>query len=78
MTGRFFEWNDTSLGTPIFAIRAFDSAKWEQGKETDGYTLIYRDNRYAYALKNNTDSDSQFELTDDEIKTSFSLLGDTG
>ena len=75
---RFFEWNDKSLGTPIFEIRAFDSAKWEQGKETDGYTLIYRDNRYAYALKNNTDSDSQFELTDDEIKTSFSLLGDTG
>ena len=75
---RFFEWTGKSLGSPIFEIRAFEAAKWEQGKETDGYTLIYRDNRYAYALKNNTDPDSRFTLTDDEIKKSFSLLGDTG
>ena len=75
---RFFEWTGKSLGTPIFEIRAFDTAKWEQGKETDGYTLIYRDNRHAYALKNSTDRDSRYSLTDDEIKTSFSLLGDTG
>ena len=75
---RFFEWTGKTLGSPIFEIRAFEAAKWEQGKETDGYTLIYRDNRYAYALKNSTDQDSRYSLTDDEIKTSFSLLGDTG
>ena len=75
---RFFEWDNDSVGKLIFDIRAFDVATWDQGKENDGYTLIYRDNRYAYALHNNTDEDSAFALSDNEIKTSFSLLSDAG
>ena len=71
---RFYEWKNNSPGEQLFEIRAIDATKWNQGKDKDGYTLIYRDNRYAYAMHNYTDSDSQFALTDDEIKTSFSLL----
>ena len=75
---RFFEWTGKSLGTPIFEIRAFEVSDWYKGKDTDAYTLIYRDNRTAYTFRNYTESDSQYALTDNEIKTSFSVFSEIG
>lgn len=72
----FYEWKKKTLGAELFEIKVFDVAAWEQGKETDEYTLIYRDNRYAYTFKNNTDENSRFSITDDEIKTAFSVISD--
>ena len=74
----FYSWEHGARGDLLFEIRAFDVTDWDKGKDTDGYTLIYRDNRTAYTLRNNTDSDSQFALTDNEIKTSFSVFSEIG
>ena len=71
---KFFAWQDKKLGSELFEIRSFDAAAWDQGKDNDGYTVIYRDNRYAYAFRNETVADSPFYLTDNEIKTAFSVL----
>lgn len=73
----FSAWEDGRLGDELFEIRAFEAAEWDQGKDNDNFTLITRDNRRAYALSNHT-KDSQYELTDNEIKTSFSLLSSIG
>lgn len=72
----FYEWKKNSLGEKLFEIRAFDASAWDKGKESDEYILIYKDNRFAYAFIN-SDTDSQFALTDDEIKKSFSILTET-
>lgn len=69
----FYEWKDNSLGTELFEIKVFDVAEWDKGKYTDKYTLIYKDNRYAYTFKNIT-KDNKYSMTDDEIKTAFSVL----
>lgn len=71
---KFFAWQDKKIGKELFEIRSFDAAAWDQGKDNDGYTVIYRDNRYAYAFRNETVADSPFHLTDNEIKTAFSVL----
>ena len=71
---KFFAWQGKKLGSELFEIRSFDAAAWDQGKDNDGYTVIYRDNRYAYAFRNETVADSPFYLTDNEIKTAFSVL----
>lgn len=71
---KFYAWQDKKLGSELFEIRSFDAAAWDQGKDNDGYTVIYRDNRYAYAFRNETVADSPFYLTDNEIKTAFSVL----
>lgn len=68
-----YEWKKNSLGSKLFEIKVFNSEDWEKGIDNDKYTLIYKDNRYAYSFRN-YDADSQFSLTDDEIKKSFSLL----
>jgi hypothetical protein len=65
-----YEWLQTNLGEELFEIKVFDIAAWDQGK-VDGYTLIYRDNRYAYAFSN-PPGNSPMKLSNDEIKTAFS------
>ncbi len=72
---KLYEWNQTELGEELFEIKAFGVTAWDQGK-IDGYTLIYRDNRYAYAF-NNPAGQSPLKLTDDEIKTAFTAAGQT-
>lgn len=67
----FYEWEKDELGSKLFEIKVFDVSEWDIGKSSDEYTLISRDERYAYTFKNNN-TDSQYSLTDDEIKTAFS------
>ena len=73
----FFTW-DKSLGagTQLFDVKVFKVSDWDSGKGIDNYTLIYKDNRYAYAFIN-YHTDSLLSMSDDEIKTAFSLLGGT-
>lgn len=75
-TTAFYEWKKSALGDRLFEIKVFDTAEWEKGRDNDDYTLIYKDNRYAYAFIN-SDTDSQFAMTDDEIKKSFAILTET-
>lgn len=69
----FCEWYARSKGQSLFEIKVFEAAAWDRGNETDDYTLIYRDNRYAYSYRS-FDADSPLALSDDEIKKAFSLL----
>ena len=75
-TTAFYEWKKSALGNKLFEIKVFDTAEWEKGRDNDDYTLIYKDNRYAYAFIN-SDTDSQLAMTDDEIKRSFAVLSET-
>ncbi len=70
----FGAWNHDATVTKLFDMMVFKVSDWDQGKDNDGYTLIYKDNRYAYAFIN-YHPDSALALSDDEIKTAFSLLG---
>lgn len=72
----FYEWNEKEPGEKLFAVRVFESAEWDKGKRNDEYNLIYKDNKYAYTFVN-FKTDSENAVTDDEIKTAFSILGDT-
>lgn len=69
----FYEWNKNTLGDKLFEIKVFDVTQWDQGKDSDEYTLIYKDNKYAYTF-NNSNINSKYSMTDDEIKTAFSVL----
>ena len=69
----FYDCNKESLGDRLFEIKVFDAAQWDKGQNNDDYTLIYKDNRYAYTF-NNYNSSGEHSLTDDEIKTAFSVL----
>lgn len=69
----FYEWTDNELGQELFRIKAFDISQWDLGKENDDYSLIYRDTKYAYSFKN-TSGTSALSVSDDKIKTSFSVL----
>lgn len=71
-----YEWRRNTLGEKLFDIRVFDVSEWDKGMDNDEYTLIYKDNRYAYTFKN-YNTESQLALTDDEIKKSFSVLTET-
>ncbi len=71
----FYEWSDDSLGDKLFEIRAFDVSEWDKGQQSDDYTLIYKDNKYAYTFINNN-SQSEYAMTDDQIKTAFSVLNE--
>lgn len=73
---KLYEWLQTGTGEELFEISAFDVSAWDQGK-IDGYTLIYRDNRYAYAFTN-PQGQSPLKLTDDEIKTAFAVNKQNG
>lgn len=73
---KLYEWRQNTAGEELFEIRVFDVAAWDQGK-IDGYTLIYRDNRYAYTFTN-PQGQSQMKLTDDEIKTAFAVINQNG
>ena len=68
---KLYEWVNNALGEELFEVKAFDVSAWDKGK-IDGFTLIYRDNRYAYAFTN-PQGKSPMKLTNDEIKTAFSV-----
>lgn len=72
-TMTFYEWTDSKLGALLFEIRVFDLEQWDLGRDIEDYSLIYRDSKYAYAMKNGS-SNSAMALSDDKIKTSFSVL----
>ena len=72
----FYDWNGEGLGDKLFTVRAFDASEWDQGKNNEEYNLIYKDNKYAYTFINYK-TESENSLTDNEIKTAFSILGDT-
>ena len=69
----FYEWSKDGVGEKLFEIRAFKVADWDQGKGIDGYTLIYKDTRNAFAFVN-LSADKELALTDDGIKTAFAQL----
>ena len=68
------EWNSLAVGERLFDIMVFKVSDWDHGKSSDQYTLIYKDNRYAYAFLN-YHTQSSLAMSDNEIKTAFSLLG---
>lgn len=72
-TMTFYEWQGDRLGKELFRIKAFPVAQWDLGKENEGYSLIYRDAKYAFSFRN-AEPDSPLALSDDKIKTSFSVL----
>ena len=65
-----------SLTRSFFEIKVFPVSKWESGKSND-FTLITKDDKYAYTF-NNINPDTQISLSDDEIKTGFSTLAQSG
>ncbi len=69
----FYEFESLKLGKPLFEIKVFSLDEYNAGKDTEKYTLISKDDKYAYAF-NNINADSPVSLTDDEIKTSFMAL----
>ncbi len=73
---KFYEWNKNKLGNELFEIKVFNTTQWDEGKIDDKYTLIYKDNKYAYTFIN-INTDSQYSLTDDKIKTAFAILSET-
>ena len=75
-TTSFYAWNGTKLDTELFEIKVFPISKWESGK-SDDFTLITKDDKYAYTF-NNINPDTQISLSDDEIKTGFSTLDQSG
>ena len=54
----------------------FPVSERESGK-SDDFTLITKDDKYAYTF-NNINPDTQISLSDDEIKTGFSTLDQSG
>lgn len=72
-TTDFYLWNKNKLGNLLFQIKTFETADWDSGKASDNYTLITKDEKYAYAFYNEN-IDSDYSLSDDEIKTAFSAL----
>ncbi len=70
------EWNSNTAGAKLFDIKVFKVADWDKGEGVDGYVLIYKDNRYAYTFRNYS-AQSELALSDNEIKTAFSLLNNT-
>ena len=69
-TMSFYHWSDNNLGDKLFTVKMFDLAEWDIGKDSDGYTLIYKNENYAYAFCD-ANYDNEYSLSDDEIKTSF-------
>lgn len=69
---KFYEWLSDKQGELLFEIKSFPLDDWEAGKETDRYTSISKNDKYAFAFKN-TNADSPAALSDDEIKTGFML-----
>ena len=56
-------------GTALSLTRSF--------LKSDDFTLITKDDKYAYTF-NNINPDTQISLSDDEIKTGFSTLDQSG
>ena len=67
------EWSKGSAAQKLFDVKVFKVADWEQGNGIENYSLIYKDNRFAYAFINYY-PESELAVADDEIKTGFLLL----
>lgn len=72
-TTDFYLWDKNKLGNLLFQIKTFETADWDAGKASDDYTLISKDVKYTYTFYNEN-IDSDYSLSDDEIKTAFSAL----
>lgn len=72
----FYIWNEKQLGNKLFELRVFDVADWDIGKTTDEYTLIVKNEKYAYTFKKEAEK-NQLMLSDNEIKTAFMLITDS-
>lgn len=75
-TTSFFAWNGSKLDTELFEIKVLPINEWESGK-SNNFTLITKDDKYAYTF-NNINPDTQISLSDDEIKTGFMTLVQSG
>ena len=72
----FYAWNGKKLDAELFEIKVSPISEWENGK-SDGFTLITKDDKYAYSFIN-INPDSAVSLSDDEIKTGFMTLVQSG
>lgn len=72
----FYLWNKNKIGDMLFEIKVFELADWDIGKSSDEYTLISKDDKYAYTFVNKI-KDNKYSISDDEIKTAFSALTET-
>ena len=68
-----FELYDGTLGEKLFEIRAFKLEQWDIGEDSDAYTLIYKSDSTAYAFAD-VNEDNNLSVSEDDIKTAFSLL----
>lgn len=69
----FFEWNSDKIGEKLFEIRAFDLEQWDIGKNSDAYTLIFKNETTAFAFTD-VNNDSPLSISEDSIKTACSLM----
>ena len=74
-TMNFYAWEKNKTRDLLFQIKVFDIADWELGKNIDNYTLISKDDIHAYTFLN-FNTKNQYSLSDDEIKTAFSVLNE--
>lgn len=74
-TMRFYAWKKNGPGELLFEIKVFDIADWDIGKNIDKYTLISKDDIHAYTFLN-INTKNQYSLSDDEIKTAFSVFNE--
>ena len=69
----FYLYNKEQLDDKLFELKVFEIADWDIGKGTDEYTLISKDEKYAYTFKKEAIK-NELMLSDDEIKTAFMLI----
>ena len=74
-TMNFYAWKKNKTRDLLFQIKVFDIEDWELGKNIDNYTLISKDDIHAYTFLN-FNTKNQYSLSDDEIKTAFSVLNE--
>lgn len=70
----FCEWNGDGPGVKLFDVRVFATADWDSGKDTDGFQLLQKDSRNAYAFVNYHPGGSM-TVEDSAIKSAFAPLG---
>ncbi|MBQ2392515.1 MAG: hypothetical protein II306_12245, partial [Clostridia bacterium] len=71
----FYDWDfdNNTIGKPLFEIRVYSKSAWENGK-TAGFYAITEDNSHVYAVSINMDNQSENSLSFDEIKENFKLI----
>ncbi len=69
------ETGEMLLGSPLFAIRAFTRASWENRGTASGYELLASQNDVIYGIRTLTRDQDMIELID-KIKLDFRLLSE--